>query len=836
MNENLTFIILMFFLLEQITSQMNNKERKYLMEKLTKKISWDNPKEIKSEYYSRNYLKKSIKYDPDKIESIMNKYNFPRYYNFFEDTGTTINVKDQASCGSCWSHASTTSLAYRYNKLGVNIDLSPQYGLSCYIRDCEAGNYLIDSQLNLVKNGTVTEGCLPFSSADGITIEDCPTSCKDGSKFKKYYSQNAYMTLDYYSEETFYEIITLIFDQLNNYGPVVSGIDVYYDFIELHNDYERCHNEVYTYDGKSLNMGGHSITIVGYGYMNSKFYWLCQNSWGENACDKGFVKIEFGQIGVESIAFAEPYIKDDTVIPKDIPIKFESLDGQCNMKVSSTVDTKYWMNTLDIGFKHTETNRPFNYQCSHISLFEKEKNVCYFEYYNLKTHKGTYKYEYSQSLGVENNFILDSSFDGREFKFYGNDAYDYIFSNILYVSQEGSKIFFFYTNFGGDDRFIAPLYSNQNSTIALSDCGKITFFDFEFVYCDLKKKEIDYFNDMNNPSSHPYMVYDVLCGAKEDFSTIVYKLDTSKYPVFKVKKFMLPQEKILSSESKIIGVADVEGSLTSYHTAQSIFFVYTYIEIQNQNYTSLIECRLNKPRRLMKNYLFNCYSLSDVPEIPYENIYIFPYNIPDVIINPYEVLIKDIIKAEKYDPNLFVPKIQVYIESLCPDCVNFITKSFKDFYEKVKKPNLLDIEFIPFGNAKEVYNISTKKYDFTCQHGENECYGNLVETCAIQILGRVKSYSVIICIESNIAKYDKNFDNTLEYCLSNDENILKEIKDCVSSDMGNFYQHQMAQKTDANHKWVPWITVDGYHDENVENEIIGSLIDYICGDDKNKCY
>jgi interferon gamma-inducible protein 30 len=149
---------------------------------------------------------------------------------------------------------------------------------------------------------------------------------------------------------------------------------------------------------------------------------------------------------------------------------------------------------------------------------------------------------------------------------------------------------------------------------------------------------------------------------------------------------------------------------------------------------------------------------------------------------------------------------------------------------------LLDIEFIPFGNAKEVYNISTKKYDFTCQHGENECYGNLVETCTIQILGRAKSYSVIICIESNIAKYDKNFDNTLEYCLSNDENILKEIKDCVSSDMGNFYQHQMAQKTDANHKWVPWITVDGYHDENVENEIIGSLIDYICGDDKNKCY
>ena len=149
---------------------------------------------------------------------------------------------------------------------------------------------------------------------------------------------------------------------------------------------------------------------------------------------------------------------------------------------------------------------------------------------------------------------------------------------------------------------------------------------------------------------------------------------------------------------------------------------------------------------------------------------------------------------------------------------------------------MVDIEFIPFGNAHEVYNTSTQKYDFTCQHGDNECYGNLVETCAINILGRVKSYSTILCIETNIARFQKNFDDTLEYCLSNDQENLKEIKECISSDLGNFYEHQMAQKTDPGHLWVPWVVVDGYHDENVENEIIESLINYVCGDDKTKCY
>ena len=182
-----------------------------------------------------------------------------------------------------------------------------------------------------------------------------------------------------------------------------------------------------------------------------------------------------------------------------------------------------------------------------------------------------------------------------------------------------------------------------------------------------------------------------------------------------------------------------------------------------------------------------------------------------------------------------VPKIQVYIESLCPDCVNFITHSFKDFYEKVSKPNLAEIEFISFGNAKEKYNEETKKWEFTCQHEENECYGNIIETCIIQNLGRVNSYKQILCIESNIEKYNLNFDDTLKFCFNNDESQINQIKQCAQSDIGNIYQHQMAQKT-GDHLYVPWILVDGVHDVDAENQILESLIDYLCGADKTKCY
>ena len=199
------------------------------------------------------------------------------------------------------------------------------------------------------------------------------------------------------------------------------------------------------------------------------------------------------------------------------------------------------------------------------------------------------------------------------------------------------------------------------------------------------------------------------------------------------------------------------------------------------------------------------------------------------IILIFLLLINNIIAQKK------IPKITIYMESLCPYCKQFITTSIKDFYTQVTKPNLAFIEIIPYGNAKEVYNSITNKYEFTCQHGDNECYGNLIMTCGLNILGRINGQLNMICLLENINNFNRNFDLTLEHCLSSEPDILQEIKDCVNSDMGNTYQHLMAQKT-GQHLGVPWILVDGVYDEETTDKIWTSLIDYICGDDKSKCY
>jgi interferon gamma-inducible protein 30 len=171
-----------------------------------------------------------------------------------------------------------------------------------------------------------------------------------------------------------------------------------------------------------------------------------------------------------------------------------------------------------------------------------------------------------------------------------------------------------------------------------------------------------------------------------------------------------------------------------------------------------------------------------------------------------------------------LPVIDVYLESLCPGCMAFVGGSFKNFNLNKDHEKLAVVNFYPYGNANEKWN--GKQWDFTCQHGENECYGNLVETCAIKKFDVNGGHAIMICIEENIPKFDKDFDKTLEHCLP-DEIIRNEILACAKNDEGNGYMHENAQKT-PKHNYVPWVLVNGQYDKDVENKILSNMLSYLC--------
>ena len=305
--------------------------------------------------------------------------------------------------------ASTTALGYRFHKKGVEVDLSPQNGLSCYLSDCNNGNYALDSHLHLVRNGTVTEECIEYSYGEQI-IEQCRTSCKNPNiKYEKYYAKNAF-ALQRVDETNFYDIVTLIMDELLRNGPVMAFIACYEDFMSWFSNTSQqdCHDKVYRHivqQGEAFNQD-HFVTIVGYGVIDSQYYWLVQNSWGK-LCDKGFVKIEFGQIGIETVSFAEPFVEENN----NINVNLNNFNDECTLKIDIKEELDKWKNPLLIQFKHKSKEKYFNYICD-IVKYPFEELVCNFEIRNYFYEEGDYIFNEYKALGpygVENNFILEEN-------------------------------------------------------------------------------------------------------------------------------------------------------------------------------------------------------------------------------------------------------------------------------------------------------------------------------------------------------------------------------------------------------------------------------------------
>lgn len=106
-------------------------------------------------------------------------------------------------------------------------------------------------------------------------------------------------------------------------------------------------------------------------------------------------------------------------------------------------------------------------------------------------------------------------------------------------------------------------------------------------------------------------------------------------------------------------------------------------------------------------------------------------------------------------------KYDLYVESLCPDCIGFIEESIAP---ALATPGFLDIaelNFIPYGNGKRADNGT-----ITCQHGVPECYGNKIEACGELYIGsNVDYFNFIVCVEGNINRFSPDFNTVVAGCV-----------------------------------------------------------------------
>ncbi|NWS12918.1 GILT reductase, partial [Pachyramphus minor] len=197
-------------------------------------------------------------------------------------------------------------------------------------------------------------------------------------------------------------------------------------------------------------------------------------------------------------------------------------------------------------------------------------------------------------------------------------------------------------------------------------------------------------------------------------------------------------------------------------------------------------------------------------------------------------------QVESRCPNLPHPvaapvQLSLYYESLCPACREFLVLEL--FPTWLLLPSeMLNITLVPYGNAEE-RNISGK-WDFQCQHGPEECLGNMIEACLMHEAKNFSTYfPVIFCLESG-SSVTKNLEAhpmcPLSWqCLQiyAPELDRGRIAACVQGDTGMALMHQNAQLTkalDPPHQFVPWIVINGKHTDELQAQAEASLLGLVC--------
>ncbi|XP_061456742.1 gamma-interferon-inducible lysosomal thiol reductase [Rhineura floridana] len=174
---------------------------------------------------------------------------------------------------------------------------------------------------------------------------------------------------------------------------------------------------------------------------------------------------------------------------------------------------------------------------------------------------------------------------------------------------------------------------------------------------------------------------------------------------------------------------------------------------------------------------------------------------------------------QKADP----VSISLYYESLCPACRSFLVLQL--FPTWLMLGDIMDITLVPYGNAKE--RKGATKWEFECQHGPDECLGNVMEACLIHLFEDMY-FPLIFCMESS-ANVTQNLPTCMK--LYRPDISLANLTACVNGDLGNKLMHANAERTRAlnpPHKYVPWIVINGSHTEALQSRSQAALFKMVC--------
>jgi len=161
-------------------------------------------------------------------------------------------------------------------------------------------------------------------------------------------------------------------------------------------------------------------------------------------------------------------------------------------------------------------------------------------------------------------------------------------------------------------------------------------------------------------------------------------------------------------------------------------------------------------------------------------------------------------------------KVEIFYEAMCPFCMQYMSTDLQQLWQHEDLREHIDLYLFPYGNSA-TYGASGA-YTFDCQHGDDECRGNLIEACSTQLLDGPDNFVPFVgCIAATAQQYD--IKDSARACAKQQGVDMPTIGACVDSAAGNEFMAQIGTYSDtmsAGKEYVPWVLVNGEHDKQAD--------------------